>query len=290
MLPRFLLFLPFLLPLVLSAFTHHDSDCWHRDCVVRMDAGTLCFEPRDSGFVQEKCPEGFLKDLTQVHLTNSAGRSIIYYDDKARMLGAATWFISSARAGPVFVCMTGRRLDNSKRYHTVCRQARGDDDMSLAAAHTDECVSDQKPQYVSDGCFILDRPEGVDSDRRGWCGQPVLAGIFWTLGIIVTIESICLWVDSLAGTVHSWMRRRDWRRLMPSLPTQQPATQHVYINASVLPFSLSHCYLARTLTDLQYNPTLANLRPVRLYVATFLALNTDWVDLDPVVPPSALQL
>jgi len=255
-----------------------------------MDAGTLCFEPHDSGFVQDECAEDFLKSLTQVHLTNSAGRSIIYYDDKASMLGAATWSISPTRAGSVFVCMTGRRLDNSKRYHTVCRQAHGDDDMNVAAVHANECISDQKPQYVSDSCFILDKSEDTKGDRKEWYEQPVLAGIFWVLGVLVTLESICLWADSLARAVHSWMQRRNWRRPMPPLPTRQPATQHVYTNASVILLALSHCHLARTLIDLQYNPTLANLRPVCLHVATSLVLDTDQVDLDPVLRPYALQL
>ena len=172
-----------------------------------MDAGTLCFEPHDSGFVQDECAEDFLKSLTQVHLTNSAGRSIIYYDDKASMLGAATWSISPTRAGSVFVCMTGRRLDNSKRYHTVCRQAHGNNDMNVAAVHANECVSDQKPQYVSDGCFSLDKPEDIKGDRKEWYEQPVVAGFVWALGAVVMLQKLYIWGGRLARVVQICLRR-----------------------------------------------------------------------------------
>ena len=206
--PRFFFLLPLLLPPALAAFTHHGSDCWNRDCVVRMDAGTFCFEPHDGGTVHEECTEGFLKNLTQVHLTNSAGRSIVYYDDKASMLGAATWSLPPTRASPVFVCMTGRRLDNSKRYHTICRQAHGDDDMNVAAVHANECISDQKPQYVSDGCFILDKSEDTKGDRKEWYEQPVVAGLVWALGTLVILQKLYLWGGKVKRVVQACLSRR----------------------------------------------------------------------------------
>ena len=181
-----------LLPLVLAAFTTQDKACWRRNCVVRTDAGTLCFQPQENGVYQGECTDIFLKNLTQVHLDSNVGRSIVYYDDKTRLLGAATWPVPPSMKDPIFVCMSGRRLDYPKKYRTICRHAYGDDDMHFAAVHTTECVVDKKPRFNYDGCFNLGGNHKDDDDKNFW-EQPVVGGIFWALGALVTVAAIGRW-------------------------------------------------------------------------------------------------
>jgi len=246
MLLRFTLVLLLAVPSSLAAFTLHDRDCWGRDCVVHTDAGTLCFEPHDNGIEQEQCADGFLKNLTRVHLTSSVGRSIIYYDHRARVLGAATWAIPPTMEGSVFVCMTGRRLDNPKRFRTVCRETHDDDDMRVAAVHANECVSDQKPRYVNDGCFNFGT--GADDDDKEWYEEHIVASFAWALGMLITLGTIYMWGGKAARAVWARLPRRivaltavverlcrRWRKPTSPLPTQQPATllQQAYTSGSV---------------------------------------------------------
>jgi len=234
MLLRFILVLLLFLPSILAAFTHHDRDCWRRDCIVRTDAGTLCFEPHDNGIEQEECTDRFLKNLTRIHLASTIGRSIVYYDNKARVLGAATWAIPPTMAGSVFVCMTGRRLDNPKRYRTVCRETHNDDDMRVAAVRASECVSDQKPRYINDGCFSVGT---VADDHKEWYETPIVAGLAWVLGLLITLGTIYMWGGKAVRAIQSRLPRRfialtavverlcrRWRRPTSPLPTQQPTT------------------------------------------------------------------
>jgi len=234
MLPRLIPVLLLFLPLILAAFTHNDRDCWRRDCIVRTDAGTFCFEPRDNGVEQEECADSFLKNLTRIHLTSSIGRSIIYYDNKARVLGAATWAIPSTMAGSVFVCMTGRRLDDLKRYRTVCREAYKDDDMRVAAVHASECVSDQKPRYINDGCFSVGT---AADDHKKWYENPIFAGLAWVIGVLVSLGTMYMWGGKAVRAIRARLPRRlvaltavvgrpcrRWRRPTSLLPTQQPTT------------------------------------------------------------------
>jgi len=188
-------YLSLLLPSVLAAFTPNDRVCWRRNCVVRTDAGTLCFEPQGNTSKQE-CTDSFLKNLLQIHLASTTGRSIMYYDEKASLLGAATWTVPHDMAGSVFVCMSGQLVDDPTQHRTVCRESHGDDDMAIPAAHARECVSDEKLPYVGDGCFRLGKQAGGEDDDKEWYEQPVLAGLFWLLGVLVTLEKICLWADS----------------------------------------------------------------------------------------------
>jgi len=223
------------IPLVLAAFTRNDRVCWRRNCVIRTDAGTFCFEPHDNSNEQD-CTDNFLKNLTHVHLTSTIGRSILYYDDESRVIGAAMWAISPTMAGSVFVCMTGQHIDDPTRYRTVCRAAHGDDDMEIAASHTSECVSNQQPQHqhFSNDCFSLSKPAGGD-EHKEWYEQPVLAGFFWVLGTLVTLGSIYMWGGSALRIVRYRMSSRvvgggivvvqlarSWRRPEPPLFTQQP--------------------------------------------------------------------
>ena len=231
--------------IVSAAFTQHQHNCWRRDCVVRTDAGTLCFEPQvpqvpQVNYMHSECADIFLSNLLRVHLTSTVGRSIMYYDDEARMLGAATWSVPHDMANSVFVCMTGqlRGVDDATQYRTVCRSTRRDDDMESASAHTRECVSDEKPQHVGDGCFsLISKPAGGDSDgdHKGWYEQPVVAGLFWLLGVLVTLEKICLWTDNAARAIVALLPRlidvfanvfelvtRRWRRAIVPLPTRWP--------------------------------------------------------------------
>jgi len=248
MLPRLIPVLLLFLPSIIAAFTHHERDCWSRDCVVRTDAGTLCFEPHHNGIEQDECADSFLKNLTRIHLTSTIGRSIVYYDHRARVLGAATWAIPPAMAGSVFVCMTGRRLDNPKRYRTVCRETHHDDDMRVAAVHANECVSDQKPRYVNDGCFSLGTSAGADDDDKEWYENPVVAGFVWVLGLLVTLGTMYLWGGKAVRAIRARLPKRlvaltavverlcrRWRRTTSQLPTQHPATllQQAYTSGSV---------------------------------------------------------
>jgi len=233
MLLQLALCLSFLLPSVLAAFTHNDRICWRRDCVIRTDAGTLCFEPEGNSSKQE-CTDSFLKNLLQVHLTSTTGRSILYYDDKAGVLGAATWTVPHDVAGSVFVCMTGQLVGDPTQHRTTCRETHGDDDMNITAAHIRECVSDETPhQSGNAGCFSL--AGGEDNDKE-WYEQPILAGLFWLLGVLVTLEKVSIWVDSMARAVAALLPElvivfidvfellaRPWRRAVVPLPTQHPA-------------------------------------------------------------------
>jgi len=178
--------------LVFAAFTTHDQACWRRNCIVRTDAGTLCFEPQENGIYQGECTDGFLKNLTGTHLDSTVGRSIVYYDDKARFLGAATWSIPPSMSDPVFVCMSGRRMDDPKKYRTICRRADGDDDMHSAAVHAVECVVDKKPRLNNDGCFNLGGKHADNDDKNFW-EQPVVGGVFWALGSLLTVAAIGRW-------------------------------------------------------------------------------------------------
>jgi len=142
-------------------------------------------------------------------------------------------------ADSVFVCMTGRYVDDPKQYRTVCRTAYGDDDMETPAAHFRECVSDQIPRFVSDGCFSIGQPGGGDdNDHKEWYEHPVVAGLFWALGALVTLVSIYLWGGNAVQAVQARVPRRlvayaaavgqlrgarGWHRPVPSPPTQQPA-------------------------------------------------------------------
>jgi len=241
-----------------AAFTHDDRVCWRRDCVFRTDAGTLCFEPQHNGIEpDEECTNGFLKNLTHIHLTSTMDRSILYYDDKARVLGAAMWDIPPTMEGSVFVCMTGQHVDDPERYRTVCREAHGNDDMATTAVHTTECVSDKKPRYINDGCFSLKESVRSDDEHKEWYEQPVIAGLFWVFGAIVTIGSMYLLVGKAAQAAELWLPQRlvactavfkrltrSWRRVVPPLPTQQPASISQQIHTSRLVFltiSLAAC-------------------------------------------------
>ena len=226
-----LLLLP-LLQLARAAFIHSNNVCWHQNCILRTDAGTLCFEPHDNNIKHEECADNFLKNLTHIHLTSTIGRSILYYDKEARILGTATWTIPPSMAGSVFVCMTGRYVDDQKRYRTICRTAYGDDDMGVPAAHSRECVSDQIPRFVSDGCFSIGQPGGGDNDHKEWYEHPVVAGLFWVLGALVTLVSVYLWGGNTMQAVQARLPwhvvgqlrvARGWRRPVPPPPTQQPA-------------------------------------------------------------------
>jgi len=234
-----------LLSSVLAAFMNNDRVCWRRNCIVQTDAGTLCFEPHDNGIEQE-CADNFLKNLTQVHLTSATGRSILYYDNDARVLGAATWTISPTMAGSVFVCMTGRLMDDPKQYRTICRPAQADDDMGAADAHTGECVSHKQPLYVSDGCFSIGKPSDCDNDHKEWYEQPVVAGFFWVLGVLVTLGSMYMWGGRAVRVAQFWFPRRlvayptaaieqlarDWPQSVPPLPTHQSTTISQQLSAA----------------------------------------------------------
>ena len=64
---------------VLAAFTHSDQICWRRNCILRTEVGTFCFESHvDSGIEHEECADNFLKNLTRIHLTCTVGQSILY--------------------------------------------------------------------------------------------------------------------------------------------------------------------------------------------------------------------
>jgi len=225
----------FLFPSVLAAFTYKDRVYWGLNSVVRTDAGTLCFEPQGKSSKQN-CADSFLKNLLHVHLTSTAGRSIVYYDNKTNVLGAATWPIPHDMARSVFVCMTGQLVDDRTQYCTVCREAHGDDDMAIPAAHTRECVSDEKPQHAGDGCFSLGKAAGSKDDDKEWYEQPVFEGLFSLLGALVTLEKVCLWVDSAARVVVGLLPglvtvfaavfellAHRWRRAIAPLPMRQPA-------------------------------------------------------------------
>jgi len=186
---------------VFAAFNYNDRACWRRNCVVRRDTGTFCFEPQVSS-LQQECANTFLSNLLQVHLKSAVGPSIVYYDEEAHMLGAATWSIPHDMTSSAFVCMTGQlQVDGRSQYQTVCREARGDDDMAIPAAHTRECVSDERPQHAGDGCFSLGKPPSSKDDDKEWYEQPALAGPFWLLGALVTLEKICIWAGSAARAV-----------------------------------------------------------------------------------------
>jgi len=107
--------------------------------------------------------------------------------------------------------------------------------MGLPAVHSRECVSDQIPRFVNDGCFSLGEPVDGDDDHKEWYEHPVVAGLFWAL---VTLVSIYLWGGNAVQAVQARVPRRfvayaaavgqlrvvrGWRRPVPSPPTQQPA-------------------------------------------------------------------
>jgi len=185
---RFLVFLPFLLPPLFAAITQYGIDSFRRDCVVQTDAGTLYSEPRDSGIVPEECVEG---------------RYSVYHDDKGCLICAATWPISPARVRPVFISITGRRLDNSNHYHAVRRDSHGDSGMSFAVVHANECVLDQNLPNVSDGDFSLDNLADTEDDNKEWWGWIVLNALAWTLGSVALTLQINIWGLKAARVIQA---------------------------------------------------------------------------------------
>ena len=291
---RPILFLLLVISYVLGAFKNNDRVCWRRSCIIRTDAGTLCFEPHDNGVKHEECTDNFLKNLTHVHLTSTIGRSILYYDNKARVLGAATWAISSSpvMAGSVFVCMTGQHADDPKQYRTACRTTYGDDDMEVPAAHARECVSDQKPQHVGGGCFRFEKPGGGEDNHKEWYEHPVVAGFFWVLGVLVTLGSMYMWGGKAVRVVRARLPRRlmfdpaalveqparGWRQPVFPLLTYQPAiiSDQAHVNGSVSPaMILAAC--VRCSCSLQRCSAFGDVHAVRICFTISLALNADYL-------------
>ncbi|KAH7099499.1 hypothetical protein BKA62DRAFT_709765 [Auriculariales sp. MPI-PUGE-AT-0066] len=102
-----------------AAFSGDPQACWKRNCVVRNDAGTICLEADSNGSAALDCASPILQNITKVDHDSSIGRSIVYYDQAGSILGAATWPVPNPLTSPVYVCMTGTRLDDPSIQRTM---------------------------------------------------------------------------------------------------------------------------------------------------------------------------
>ncbi|KAH7099481.1 hypothetical protein BKA62DRAFT_709708 [Auriculariales sp. MPI-PUGE-AT-0066] len=196
----------------LAAFSGEPKACWQRNCVTRNDAGTVCFEADYNGIPSSTCANSTLQRLIDSHVYNNIGRSIVYYDEQARVLGAAMWPVPASTISNIFVCMTGERVDVPGIDRTICRLALRDNDMEEGAAHLHECVVDLPSTPHTTWCQQTREPTPAPDPRTQpkrekmfFYEKPVAAGIAWILGGLVTVGTIYAAVIQCGSVV-----RRRW--------------------------------------------------------------------------------
>lgn len=201
--------------LAAAAAEFTEQGCWQRNCLVRNDAGTLCFIASANGIPSAECSDRVLARVLQTHLSSNIGLSIAYYDQRAHFLCSVTWPVPSPLPFPIYVCMSGRRADIDG-HRTVCRMALRDDDVRSPEAHDQECAVEAGQVVVTDGCyapaaFPPDAVDQKDTQRStSFLDSPVLVHMFFVLSAVLTVAALVSaglkyrkhvsWMLSRAGT------------------------------------------------------------------------------------------
>jgi hypothetical protein len=182
-----------------------------------------------------------MASLLDRHLHSTVGQSIAYYDHQGLYLGGAT-FRTSHIISPVYVCMSGQRIDDPRLYRTICRVSVGDDDMRAEPVYVRQCTVGRAPQVVLDGCYPFLKK--FDEREPPFYEKHPVAAAFFVLaavGTLMTILASCvkpLWspvdLDPLFQRVFRWLRsfRRPPRREQENLPlflVNPPAIQCVLL-------------------------------------------------------------
>ncbi|KZV78629.1 hypothetical protein EXIGLDRAFT_708933 [Exidia glandulosa HHB12029] len=160
--------------------------CWQRNCLVQNDAGTLCLQPAFNA-LSRRCNDTVLTRLLDVHIHSKVGRSTAYYKEDGSFLGSTVWPIPTTPLPyTVFVCMSGRRMDDSNAYRTLCRLALHDDDIDNALVHDRECAVEVPQDFVSDGCYTTPPASAAGNPLD----KPALVHALFVLDGIVNIFTI----------------------------------------------------------------------------------------------------
>ncbi|KZW01623.1 hypothetical protein EXIGLDRAFT_691679 [Exidia glandulosa HHB12029] len=159
---------------VVGELTEHA--CWQRNCLIRNDAGTLCFVSSANGIPPTQCEDPVVVHVLEAHINSDIGLSIAYYDQRARFLGSITWPVPSPLPFQIYVCSSGRRGDVGA-YRTP-----GGPRARVEYAQT----------VVADGCYIpaSANPPSEQKSNTSFLDSPVVVHMFFVLGGILTTASL----------------------------------------------------------------------------------------------------